>query len=199
MVIFGASASSRTPTRTSGWSGPCRRRAPDDERLGIRWLGVRRPRRRWCCVLDDRSWHEGQLRPRHRRAWLSSSPISASARTCDWSHRHRVALTVDWLKDAIGVSGSVDCWARDYRRAVDERLFGLGDLRDGALIDLLIRVRRRSRPASWTSAASPPRLTAASAADQALIADVAEAFARWRRTASSWPRRSRRAMPRSGT
>ena len=67
--------------------------------------------------------------------------------------------------------------ARDYRRAVDERLFGLGDVRYGALIDLLIKIRApqlSKRPderglSDALTGALPPL-------DQALIADVAEAF-----------------------
>ncbi|MGH2895054.1 MAG: TIGR02680 family protein, partial [Solirubrobacteraceae bacterium] len=88
-----------------------------------------------------------------------------------------IALTADRLEDAIGARGSVHRRARDYRRAIDERLFGLGDLRYGALIDLLIRVRapqlskrpdERGLSAALTGALPP--------LDQALIADVAEAF-----------------------
>jgi uncharacterized protein (TIGR02680 family) len=88
-----------------------------------------------------------------------------------------VALTPDRLQDAIGTRGGVHRRARDYRRAVDERLFGLGDLRYGALIDLLIKVRapqlskrpdERSLSAALTGSLPP--------LDQALIADVAEAF-----------------------
>jgi uncharacterized protein (TIGR02680 family) len=88
-----------------------------------------------------------------------------------------VALTVDRLEDAIGPRGRVHRRARDYRRAVDERLFGLGDVRYGALIDLLIRIRapqlskrpdERGLSAALTGALPP--------LDQALIADVAEAF-----------------------
>ncbi|MHB1536984.1 MAG: DUF2398 family protein [Solirubrobacteraceae bacterium] len=52
-----------------------------------------------------------------------------------------VALTAERLEDAIGSRGAVHRRAREYRRAIDERLFGLGDLRYGALIDLLIEIR----------------------------------------------------------
>jgi uncharacterized protein (TIGR02680 family) len=88
-----------------------------------------------------------------------------------------VALTVNRLEDAIGSRGGVHRRARDYRRAVDERLFGLGDVRYGALIDLLIKIRapqlsrrpdERGLSAALTGALPP--------LDQALIADVAEAF-----------------------
>jgi hypothetical protein len=89
----------------------------------------------------------------------------------------RIALQADRLEDAIGAQGAVYRRARDYRRAIDERLFGLGDLRYGALIDLLIKIRapqlsRRPDERGLSEAltgALPPL-------DQALIADVAEAF-----------------------
>ena len=81
------------------------------------------------------------------------------------------------MEDAIGPRGGVHRRARDYRRAVDERLFGLGDARYGGLIDLLIKIRApqlSKRPdehglSAALTGALPPL-------DQALIADVAEAF-----------------------
>jgi uncharacterized protein (TIGR02680 family) len=89
----------------------------------------------------------------------------------------RTALHVDRLEDLIGSHGAVYRRARDYRRAIDERLFGLGDLRYGALIDLLLKIRApqlSKRPderglSEALTGALPPL-------DQALIADVAEAF-----------------------
>src|SRR5438270_10763027 len=89
----------------------------------------------------------------------------------------RTALTADRLEEAIGTRGSVHRRARDYRRALDERLFGLGEARYAALIDLLIKIRapqlskrpdERGLSAALTGALPP--------LDQALIADVAEAF-----------------------
>jgi uncharacterized protein (TIGR02680 family) len=88
-----------------------------------------------------------------------------------------IALSRDRLEAAIGTQGAVHRTAREYRRTVDERLFGLGEQRYGALIDLLIRIRapqlsRRPDERGLSQAltdALPPL-------DQALIADVAEAF-----------------------
>ena len=87
-----------------------------------------------------------------------------------------VALTADRLATAIGPHGVVHQRARDHRRAVDERLFGLGD-RYGALIDLLIKIRApqlSKRPderglSDALTGALPPL-------DHALVADAAEAF-----------------------
>jgi hypothetical protein len=89
----------------------------------------------------------------------------------------QIAMTRDRLEDAIGTHGAVHRTARTYRRAVDEALFALGEQRYGALIDLLIKIRapqlskrpdERHLSAALTGALPP--------LDQALIADVAEAF-----------------------
>jgi uncharacterized protein (TIGR02680 family) len=89
----------------------------------------------------------------------------------------QIAMTRDRLEDAIGTHGAVHRIARTYRRAVDEALFALGEQRYGALIDLLIKIRapqlskrpdERHLSAALTGALPP--------LDQALIADVAEAF-----------------------
>ncbi|MDW5330322.1 TIGR02680 family protein [Plantactinospora sp. KLBMP9567] len=80
------------------------------------------------------------------------------------------------LRDALGGAGTVYDRAVDYRRAVDEALFGLGN-RYEALISLLIKLRQpqlSKRPDEKTlsralSDALPPL-------DENLIAQVAEAF-----------------------
>ncbi len=91
--------------------------------------------------------------------------------------RTQHALTRDRLEDEIGTHGAVHRTARAYRRAVDEALFALGEQRYAALIDLLIKIRapqlskrpdERHLSAALTGALPP--------LDQALIADVAEAF-----------------------
>jgi uncharacterized protein (TIGR02680 family) len=88
-----------------------------------------------------------------------------------------VALSADRLAEELGTRGTVHRRKRDYRRAIDERLFGLGEQRYGALIDLLVKVRQpqlskrpdeRSLSAALTDALPP--------LDQALLHNVAEAF-----------------------
>ncbi|MFF2848443.1 TIGR02680 family protein [Streptomyces sp. NPDC058001] len=87
------------------------------------------------------------------------------------------ALSRDRLAEAIGARGMVHDTAKTYRRAVDEALFGLGERRYGALVDLLIQLRqpqlsKRPNEASLSRAlteALPPM-------DQAVIADAAEAL-----------------------
>jgi uncharacterized protein (TIGR02680 family) len=54
----------------------------------------------------------------------------------------RVPLTRDKLREEIGGHGLVYDRAGDYRRAVDEALFGLGEHRYEVLINLLIQLRQ---------------------------------------------------------
>ena len=54
----------------------------------------------------------------------------------------RVLLTREKLREEIGGYGMVYDRAADYRRAVDEALFGLGEHRYQALINLLIQLRQ---------------------------------------------------------
>ena len=88
----------------------------------------------------------------------------------------RTALGRDRLKDAIGPRGIIYDRAVDYRRAVDEALFGLGSRYD-ALVSLLIQLRQpqlSKRPderllSQALTEALPPL-------DENLITQVAEAF-----------------------
>jgi uncharacterized protein (TIGR02680 family) len=54
----------------------------------------------------------------------------------------RVPLTREKLREEIGPRGFVYDRAADYRRAVDEHLFGLGPQRYEALVNLLIQLRQ---------------------------------------------------------
>ncbi len=91
----------------------------------------------------------------------------------------RTALTRDRLETAIGGHGTVFESAQAYRRAVDERLFRLGEARYAALIDTLIQLRQpqlsrqpdEKRLSSALSEALPPL-------DRGLLEDVAESFNR---------------------
>lgn len=88
-----------------------------------------------------------------------------------------IALTRDRLENAIATEGAVHRTATAYRRAVDEALFGLGERRYGALVDLLIRIRAPQLSKRPNERALSEALTESLApVDQALIADVAEAF-----------------------
>ncbi|GAA4382847.1 hypothetical protein GCM10023147_01170 [Tsukamurella soli] len=91
--------------------------------------------------------------------------------------RNGTPLTRDRLGDELGATGRRFDRAGEYRSAVDEALFGLGQQRYAALIDLLIRLRQpqlSKRPSEKALSAAlteslPPL-------GQAVLADVAEAF-----------------------
>ncbi|WP_225860418.1 TIGR02680 family protein [Streptomyces triticiradicis] len=87
------------------------------------------------------------------------------------------ALSRDRLAEAIGGHGMVYDTAKAYRRAVDEALFGLGERRYGALVDLLVQLRQPQLSKRPNEAALSRALTEAlPPMDQAVIADAAEAF-----------------------
>ncbi|MFH8788915.1 TIGR02680 family protein [Streptomyces roseoverticillatus] len=87
------------------------------------------------------------------------------------------ALSRDRLNEAIAGHGMVYDQARTYRRAVDEALFGLGEQRYAALVDLLIQLRQPQLSKRPNEAALSRALTEAlPPMDQAVIADAAESF-----------------------
>ncbi|MFD9488798.1 TIGR02680 family protein [Streptomyces sp. NPDC059991] len=87
------------------------------------------------------------------------------------------ALSRDRLAEAVAGHGMVYDQAKAYRRAVDEALFGLGEQRYAALVDLLIQLRQPQLSKRPNEAALSRALTEAlPPMDQAVIADVAEAF-----------------------
>ncbi|NGO48721.1 TIGR02680 family protein [Streptomyces ureilyticus] len=87
------------------------------------------------------------------------------------------ALSRDRLAEAVAERGMVHDTATAYRRAVDEALFGLGERRYAALVDLLIQLRQPQLSKRPNEAALSRALTEAlPPMDQAVIADVAEAF-----------------------
>ncbi|MFE3197686.1 TIGR02680 family protein [Embleya sp. NPDC059237] len=89
----------------------------------------------------------------------------------------RTALTRDRLTEALAGHGLVHDQAAGYRRAVDDALFGLGEQRYAALVDLLIQLRQPQLSKRPSEKALSKALTEALAPmDQAVVADVAEAF-----------------------
>ncbi|MDJ0465374.1 TIGR02680 family protein [Streptomyces sp. H27-C3] len=87
------------------------------------------------------------------------------------------ALSRDRLVEAVVGHGMVYDQAKAYRRAVDEALFGLGEQRYGALVDLLVQLRQPQLSKRPNEGALSRALTEAlPPVDQAVIADVAEAF-----------------------
>ncbi|WP_410648361.1 TIGR02680 family protein [Amycolatopsis sp. cmx-4-54] len=89
----------------------------------------------------------------------------------------RVALTREKLKDAVDGHGLVYDTASEYRRAVDEALFGLGTHRYEALVNLLIQLRQPQLSKKPDEKLLSRALTEAlPPLDPALVATVAEAF-----------------------
>jgi len=150
---------------------------PHSERLGYTWLEFGR--------LDE----HGEAQFRTLGCGLKAVSGKGIARHWFFITEQRVgaglalvdatgtALSKDRLADALGEHGTVYDRARSYRRAVDEALFGFGEQRYGALVDLLVQLRQpqlSKRPSEKALSAAlteslPPL-------DQAVVADVAEAF-----------------------
>lgn len=151
---------------------------PHPERLGYTWIEFGR--------LDDTTGEAhfrtllcglkavaGRGIARHWFA-VTSQRIAAGLDLLDATG---TALSRDRLAEAIGAHGMVYDTARAYRRAVDEALFGLGERRYGALVDLLIQLRQPQLSKRPNEAALSRALTEAlPPMDQAVIADAAEAF-----------------------
>lgn len=91
-------------------------------------------------------------------------------------NHQRTPLGRDRLAEALGSSGRIFQKAEDYRRSVDAALFGLGS-RYGALIELLIRLRRPQLTRKLDENELPEALSEALPTIPAAIVDeVAESF-----------------------
>lgn len=153
---------------------------PHGERLGYTWIEFGRRTaegrtefRTLGCGLKAVS---GRGIARH---WYFSTPqrIGAESDGLDLLDATRTALSRDRLADAVEGRGMVYDRARDYRRAVDEALFGLGEQRYGALVDLLVQLRQPQLSKRPSETALSKALTESlPPVDQAIVADVAEAY-----------------------
>ena len=122
---------------------------------GIKAVRGRGVVRRWFFTADARVGHDLHL----------TDPAT------------RTVLTQDRLADALEGRGRIVESARAYRALVDERFFGLGEVRYAALVDLLVQLRQpqlsrrpsESRLSDALTSALPPL-------DQAVLSDVAETF-----------------------
>ncbi|MFF4763787.1 TIGR02680 family protein [Streptomyces sp. NPDC001292] len=89
----------------------------------------------------------------------------------------RVPFTRERLREALQGYGLVHDTAAEYRRAVDEQLFGLGPGRYEALVNLLIQLRQPQLSKKPDEKLLSKALTEAlPPLDPALIGEVAEAF-----------------------
>ncbi|MFD7627409.1 TIGR02680 family protein [Streptomyces sp. NPDC059851] len=130
---------------------------------GLKAVSGRGIARHWWAVTGQRIDHS----PAGSRVEGSLSLLDATG----------TVLSRDRLIEAVSGHGMVHDQAKAYRRAVDEALFGLGEQRYGALVDLLIQLRQPQLSKRPNEAALSRALTEAlPPMDQAVIADVAEAF-----------------------
>lgn len=91
-------------------------------------------------------------------------------------NHQRTPLGRERLAEALGTSGQIYLKTEDYRRAVDAALFGLGP-RYGALIELLIRLRRPQLTRKLDENELPEALSEAlPTLSSAIVDEVAESF-----------------------
>ncbi len=115
---------------------------PSPERLGYTWLEFGRRdadgTEEFCTIGCGLKAVTGRGIARHWFFVTSQRP-GAELQLLPTS---RVPLSREKLREEIGQQGFVYDRAADYRRAVDERLFGLGPHRYEALVNLLIQLRQ---------------------------------------------------------
>ncbi|WP_306366100.1 TIGR02680 family protein [Nocardiopsis sp. CC223A] len=152
---------------------------PHDERLGYTWIefgrraadGTREYRTLGCGLKAVSG------RGIARRWFFSTTRRIGGDGGLDLLDSAGTALSRDRLIEAIGGRGMVYDNAGDYRRAVDEALFGLGEERYASLVDLLVQLRQPQLSKRPSETALSAALTQAlPPVDQAVIADVAEAY-----------------------
>ena len=146
------------------------------ERIGYSWLELGRVGDDGAC--EYRTLGCG-LRAVHGRGiadrWFFVTPQRPGHELALVEREH--PLTKDRLAERLGESGELFEQAERYRRAVDEALFGLGERRYRALVDLLVQLRQPQlsrRPdeeklsAALTEALPPP--------DRNVLSDLAESL-----------------------
>jgi uncharacterized protein (TIGR02680 family) len=115
---------------------------PSPERLGYTWLEFGRRdadgTEEFCTIGCGLKAVAGRGIARHWFFITSQRPGGELQLLPD----SRVPLTREKLREEIGSRGFVYDRAADYRRAVDEHLFGLGPHRYEALVNLLIQLRQ---------------------------------------------------------
>jgi uncharacterized protein (TIGR02680 family) len=115
---------------------------PSAERLGYSWLEFGRMAadgaEEFCTIGCGLKAVAGRGIARHWFFVTSQRPGGELRLLPD----SRVPLTREKLREEIGSRGFVYDRAADYRRAVDEHLFGLGAHRYEALVNLLIQLRQ---------------------------------------------------------
>ncbi|MFP8882438.1 TIGR02680 family protein [Streptomyces mangrovi] len=150
---------------------------PHPERLGYTWVEFGRldetGEARFRTLLCGLKAVTGRGIARHWFA-VTDQRVGAELTLLDATG---TALSRDRLAEALAGRGMVYDTAKAYRRAVDEALFGLGERRYAALVDMLIQLRQPQLSKRPSETALSRALTEAlPPMDQAVVADVAEAF-----------------------
>ncbi|MFI6498939.1 TIGR02680 family protein [Nonomuraea typhae] len=152
-------------------------RHPHPERLGYTWLEF--GRRAADGSHEFRTIGCGLKAVKDRgvvRHWFFVTPRRVGA-GLNLVSPTGVALTREKLRDELDGHGMVYDRAADYRRAVDEALFCLGELRYEALVNLLIQLRQPQLSKKPDERLLSRALTEAlPPLSPALLATVAEAF-----------------------
>ncbi|SNR93881.1 TIGR02680 family protein [Streptosporangium subroseum] len=115
---------------------------PHPERLGYTWMEF--GRRAADGTMEFRTIGCGLKAVKDRgivRHWFFVTPQRVGA-GLDLLSPAGVSLTREKLREAVDGHGVVYDRASDYRRAVDEALFGLGEHRYESLVNLLIQLRQ---------------------------------------------------------
>ncbi|WP_326637585.1 TIGR02680 family protein [Streptosporangium sp. NBC_01755] len=152
-------------------------RHPHPERLGYTWMEF--GRRAADGTVEFRTIGCGMKAVKDRgivRHWFFVTPQRVGA-GLDLLSPTGVSLTREKLRDAVDGHGMVYDRAFDYRRAVDEALFGLGEHRYEALVNLLIQLRQPQLSKKPDERLLSRALTEAlPPLSPSLISTVAEAF-----------------------
>lgn len=148
------------------------------ERIGYTWIEfgrIEEGQPRFCtlgCGMRALAGHQGL---RGKWFFVTSARVGADFSLSD---ADGAPLAHEKLLKALSGLGTVYETAVDYRRAVDSALFGLGERRYSALIDLLLELRRpqlsRKLDEKLLSNALSQALTSL---DESTINDLAEAYA----------------------
>lgn len=147
------------------------------ERIGYTWIEFGRmegDQPRYCTLGCGMRAVEGRTGLHSRWFFVSSARIDDGLTLAEAGGS---PLSRERLKEIMEGHGTVYDTADTYRRAVDDTLFGLGERRYKALVDLLIELRRPQLSRELDEAVLSAALSnALSPLEQTVLDDVAEGY-----------------------
>ncbi len=150
---------------------------PHSERIGYTWMEFGRIDERGVAQFTTIGCGLKAVKGRGIAAhwyFVSSARVGETLRLVG---EQGYPVSRDRLGEQLHGNGERYDTATAYRRAVDEAMFGLGELRYNALVDLLIRLRQPQLSKKPSEKILSQALTESlQPLDQAILADVAEAF-----------------------